>query len=240
MSRFVAELVNSKCVRFVGNSSQYVTLGDALGFERTTAFTISLWVRWSDSVYHVFVGKQNAAQTGYSIAGNTSGGIEVGLLNTWATSCIYLQTNQTGYNDGNWHHVAVTYDGSSTAAGLIVYVDGQVKARTVGYDNLNATITNAASLWFGGRDTGTNQNYLTGDLDEIAFYNIALTAGQVTALYNGGTPTDLRNVSSPPPASLTGWWRMGDGDTYPTLTDRSTGGHNGTMTNMSAGSIVTR
>ena len=34
------------------------------------------------------------------------------------------------------------------------------------------------------------------------------------------------------------WWRMGDGDTFPTLTDNGSGGNDGTMTNMSSGNIV--
>ena len=38
---------------------------------------------------------------------------------------------------------------------------------------------------------------------------------------------------------LQGWWRMGDGDTYPTLLDNSTNGHNATMTEMSASNITT-
>jgi len=236
----VQQLVNAKCTRFVGSSSQYVTLGDVLGFERSTAVSISFWIKWTSTSYQVLISKQNAAQVGFVIIANTSGQIEVNLQNTWASSCIFVRTVEAGFNDDGWHHVAISYSGSSTAAGVLIYVDGQAKTKETVYDSLTTTIVNNASLWFGGRDTGANPYHATADLDEIAFYNIALSAGQVTALYNGGTPTDLRNVSSPPPASLTGWWRMGDGDTHPTLTDRSTGGHNGTMTNMSAGSIVAR
>jgi hypothetical protein len=60
-------------------------------------------------------------------------------------------------------------------------------------------------------------------------------ASEITDIYNGGTPTDLSLLATPPIS----WWRNGDGDTYPTITDNGSGGNNGTMTNMDAGDIVT-
>ena len=66
-----------------------------------------------------------------------------------------------------------------------------------------------------------------------------LSAAEVTQLYNSGVPTNLAAdeggyASS---ADLTHWWRMGDEDTYPTITDNA-GSINGTMTNMTSGDIV--
>ena len=37
--------------------------------------------------------------------------------------------------------------------------------------------------------------------------------------------------------SLAGWWRMVDGDTFPTILDNSNNSNNGTMTNMASGDI---
>jgi len=67
-------------------------------------------------------------------------------------------------------------------------------------------------------------------------WNKELSLAEVTEIYNGGAPTNLLAHSAA--ANLVGWLRMGDGDTFPTLTDNSTGGNDGTMTNMEAGDIV--
>ena len=74
-------------------------------------------------------------------------------------------------------------------------------------------------------------------MDEVALFDTALASEDVTAIYNGGTPTDLSGESD-----LTGYWRNGDPNgtaSYPTITDDSTNSNNGTMTNMASGDIVT-
>ena len=78
-----------------------------------------------------------------------------------------------------------------------------------------------------------------GNIDEVGFFDYSLTSGQVTSLYNSGVPTDLDNTSGV--TAPVHWWRMGDGsDTITTINDvGTTGGNNGTPTNMEAGDIVT-
>ena len=68
-------------------------------------------------------------------------------------------------------------------------------------------------------------------VDEFAVWNNDQSAN-ISSIYNGGTPNDLTSLN---PVS---WWRMGDADTFPTITDNGSGGNNGTMTNMDAGDIV--
>ena len=67
-------------------------------------------------------------------------------------------------------------------------------------------------------------------MDEVGIFN---TAEPIANLWDGsGIPTDLTDLNP------IAWYRNGDGDTYPTITDNGSGGNNGTMTNMTAGSIV--
>ena len=70
-----------------------------------------------------------------------------------------------------------------------------------------------------------------GQIDELAFFTTDQTAN-VSSIYNSGTPLSLSSYSP------VAWYRMGDGDTFPTLTDNGSGGNNGTMTNMVSGDIV--
>jgi hypothetical protein len=95
------------------------------------------------------------------------------------------------YNDGQWHYVVATYDGSN----LALYVDGHLtgtgtsssaQAYTgywrVGGDNLNGWNLDP----WGSNSQGTTQPasyYFNGTIADVAVYPTALTASQVTAHY---------------------------------------------------------
>ena len=57
----------------------------------------------------------------------------------------------------------------------------------------------------------------------------------MSEIYNDGTPKGLEIHSAY--SNLVGWWKMGDGDTYPILQDSSVNSNNGTMVNMSNSNI---
>ena len=60
----------------------------------------------------------------------------------------------------------------------------------------------------------------------------SISAEEIVSIYNDGKPNNLEGLSG-----LIGWWRDGDGATYPTIPDDSTNSNNGTMTNMVEGDI---
>jgi len=74
-----------------------------------------------------------------------------------------------------WYHIAVTYDG----AVLKLYVNGQLNnSRNVsGTLNLNSR---PASI---GSDNGA-QKFFNGLIDEVKFFNAALTQTEIQAAYN--------------------------------------------------------
>ena len=76
-------------------------------------------------------------------------------------------------------------------------------------------------------------NTMNGDkLNEVAVWNSDETSN-VSAIYNSGASHDLSALASSP----THWWRMGDGDTYPTIQDQI-GTADFVMYNMTAADIV--
>ena len=90
---------------------------------------------------------------------------------------------------------------------------------------------------FIGADAQTTtapEQEFSGSVDEVAIFNQELSSANRTAIYNGGKPADLTGMTG-----LVGWWRMGDGATFPTIPDASSNSNNGTMTNMVAGDITT-
>ena len=119
-----------------------------------------------------------------------------------------------------------------------IYWDGSLKlTRTgIGRDDLGGEAD--VQSYIGGQANGYND--WNGNIDEVAFWgNTVLDADAIAVLYNSGVPIALDSDSGNYDNSgdLTHWWRMGDGDTYPTITDNE-GSINGTMTNMTSGDIV--
>jgi len=81
-------------------------------------------------------------------------------------------------------------------------------------------------------NTGTGaQIPFKGYIDEVTLWNKGLSSAEWVELYNTGRPNDARNHTQGVLKSLKHFYRMGDGDTYPTLIDL-TGSANGTATNM--------
>tara|TARA_B100000902_G_scaffold294059_1_gene280663 strand:- start:726 stop:1430 length:705 start_codon:yes stop_codon:yes gene_type:complete len=117
-------------------------------------------------------------------------------------------------SDGNWHHIAVTYN--STTYALKMYADG-----VLDYDE---TIYSYAifnqSLLLGGK---TSSVYLIDCfIDEAAYFNKVLTPTEITSI--SSAPTDLSSLSP------LGWWRFEEGSGT-TATDSGSGGNDGTLVN---------
>jgi len=224
-----------KIIDFDG-SDDYVTMGNVLGFEYSDPFSLSCWVK-TDATSGYLISKRLGLPnyTGYGLTLAPSGGFEFSICNTLSTAEVLVRS-VVSIADRAWHHITGTYDGSGTASGITLYVDGVAVSTTTESDTLSSSsIINSASLNIGAR---TNSSiFLDGKVGEVAVYDKELSSVEVNWMYNGGLPRDLAGGGAP--SNLVGWWRMGNGDTYPTLTDNSVNSNNGTMTNMSSGDIET-
>jgi hypothetical protein len=90
----------------------------------------------------------------------------------------------TTYNDGMWHHLAVTEDNAAVESPKRrVYVDGRVVATSTVLNS--ATLGGAAAFRVGANSGGTAP--FQGALSRAFVYSGALTAEQVAAIYNKGS-----------------------------------------------------
>ena len=147
------------------------------------------------------------------------------------TPVMFNESSQS-WTLGSWYHIVVTFDGaeSDNAQKVKVYVNGSALTNTssgAAFTNLNTTTSDFHIASF------NSSNEFAGNIDEFSIYDYTLTQANVNTIFNSGVPNNLANLTTPP----IHWWRMGDGDTFPTLTDNS-GSNNGTMTNMTSGDIV--
>jgi len=136
---------------------------------------------------------------------------------------IFSLISTTTIRDNSWHHFTGTYNGVN----LKIYIDGALENTSSANGNLYATGNKTSIGSYIDVTSGsevTNSNFL-GNIDEVAVFNSELSASDVSAIYGTGVPNDISSLS---PLS---WWRCGDGDTSPTLTDNGSASNNGTMTN---------
>ena len=120
----------------------------------------------------------------------------------------YGKTSASGgipINDGNWHHLVWTYDASAgTSAAINMYVDGQNQYSNAAYTSYWSY---EVKFQYFGKFIAANA-YFSGEMDEVAYWNSALSSDAVTEIYNSGVPNDLdelTNASDP-----TVWYRMGE------------------------------
>ncbi len=175
---------------------EFVDLNGVGDFERTDTFSLEFWFKTSTAGTELILSKQ--LNTGNFRGWNVfieTGKLKVSLINNnGASDRLFLETNAT-FNDNVFHHVVVTYAGTSLISGLIVYVDGSAVATTTLTDALTGSITNAVATQISGRD-GANAVF-NGTVDEVVFYDVVLTAGDVTGTFNNGTGTEFH-----PPVSV--------------------------------------
>jgi hypothetical protein len=94
-------------------------------------------------------------------------------------------------NDGNWHHVVMTWlSGSKTSGNNIVrlYVDGS-QADTDAIGNTWNDGSPPATFTIGKNNIQNNAFY-RGHLNDIAIFSDVLTSSEVSAIYNSGEPKD--------------------------------------------------
>ena len=83
-------------------------------------------------------------------------------------------------------HVFATYNGSSVASGINIYVNGEKQQLQVDKNNLKGSITSNATLNMGRHYT---EAHFTGMIDNVAVYDRELTNLEVIGLY-GKSPVN--------------------------------------------------
>ncbi len=233
------DLYSSKSTFFDG-AVEYAKMGDVpeLEFDYDDPFSISVWFKQTSANLDAIVSKRQTSpdSRGYELqVDGTAGGTVRFLLRGGNSNAVFLRTTSGGYSTSGWHHALLTYSGNGLASGVNIYMDGSVTpaALTVIQDNLlSNTTVNSAEFNIATQNNGASGNW-TGNIDDVAVYNVELPSADARVHYNRGTPGDRSGD-----ANLVGYWLMGDGDTFPTITDNSSNSNNGTMVNMASNDFV--
>ncbi len=232
----------STSLDFDGSNDTVLVANDAT-INIADNLTVSLWANVSTSGARTLASRYRTSPTNLRAwrMVSDSGRLRVYLSPNGSLSSPNYKdysTVATVFGTGTWTHVAFTFASGTlklyvngveaTGAALTKTVDGTVAS-------LYAPVT-AAATRVGGYEnnaTGGVTEVPSGRIDELSIWNTTvLTPAQITALYNSGVPTDLKGSTN-----LVLWWRMGELDSYATISDRVSTRH-GTMTNMASNDFV--
>jgi hypothetical protein len=130
-----------KARKFIGDAGMDFT--EELNFDRHQPFSLSIWVNvLKAGEQGMIMGKSNGefeGFRGYRLVLNKDNTLSVSLSYVWPANCIDLLTKDK-LVPNRWHHVALTYDGSSLASGVKIFLDGREAPRTVIADNLRKSL----------------------------------------------------------------------------------------------------
>ena len=231
-------------------SNDYFTFGNSSEL-MTTEFSLSIWVKSSNwTTWDVIVardilwnGSNSPHNQGWKLMVKDLGGAEgqsIQLRHSNASSGPSFSVSGNLSTD-TWYHIATTYDPDASGGTGKIYLDGTLKDTETSMA-LVFTDLSGTNFLVGARnqDTsgGAGKDTFLGVIDEVAYYNVALTSGQVSTI--SSEPKDLASISPSP----THWWRMGDdsGDVFAggtwTAVDQ-VGSLDGTGTNMASDDKVT-
>tara|TARA_B100000287_G_scaffold147328_2_gene139052 strand:- start:443 stop:2371 length:1929 start_codon:yes stop_codon:yes gene_type:complete len=216
----LAQVTNTKSIIFDG-ADEYISISDSdnLSFgdgSSDSAFSVSAWVKMTDASGFPILSKTGFdPNTEWGFGCNGSDLLYLKLMDNDTDVYIRRFSAALTIYEGNWIHVAATYDGSSSTSGMHLYVNGVLADDSVAtLGTYNAMHQTSADLYIGHtKYNASGTIYSEGNIDEVAIWNKELTADEITQIYNGGTAnldlsTDSGDYSSS--ANIKGWWRMGD------------------------------
>lgn len=187
---------------FIRNGLQFdgdawLDLGKVGVFKRSDQFSIGLWVYIPEDLnegvlFHKNQGTSLHSYKGYHVYLRDNK-LEVMLAHTWPDNAI-IEHSINEIPKNKWTHVMMTYDGSSTAKGTRLFVNGEEWRTETEIDNLYKDIIFhnyeddiyrdpiEPGLQIGGRWRG--KGLKGGKVDEIKVYNHNLSALEVKQVAN--------------------------------------------------------
>lgn len=191
--------VKGQAAQFDGDRS--ADFADMLAIDRWQPFTIAFWLR--DAAANpqpvVVVQQTRGTDVGYNgfdlmLAG---GVLEARLYRVWPGNAIGVRARRPLPRD-HWQHVVVTYDGSSRAEGLRLYLDGVELPTRIVRDRIRKSASVAGygggELTLGARFR--DRGFKDGAIDELRVYSRDLAPLEVADRFARETKTSAADESA--------------------------------------------
>jgi len=203
------------------------TVAEAGDFESDQPFSYSAWVKLQPNDSRGAIAARMDNANGYRGWDFWVQGRRVGthIVGAWSGDAIKVVTkNQVPGKE--WVHVAVTYNGSKTAAGVKIYVNGALQETNVESDTLKGSIKTSVPFKIGQRN---DSDPLSGfGLQDLRLYQSELKPEEVFALGRSALfaavlakPADQRTDAEK--NELYNWWLDAKDEPYRTATAKLAG-----------------
>ncbi|MCC6369668.1 MAG: T9SS type A sorting domain-containing protein [Bacteroidia bacterium] len=188
-------------------------------FNFSNQLTIEMWVNTSASGQQ-FITTKNEDSWYMAVNGDNNHSGKASVFLNGIVPGGWLNGTST-ISDGNWHHLAATYNGSK----LKLYVDGALEAVS---SSTGAVSTGTSNIKIGMRPFFPFQSFFTGSLDEFRIWNVARSQCEINAYMKCEVPTTAAGLVAN--YHFNQGTASGSNSSVSTLTS-ATGSYNGTLTN---------
>jgi hypothetical protein len=175
----------------------FVQGGDIRGFEShgyyDDKYSVTLWVYPTAATGALVTKAGDIAEPNGHGLNLKDGKVQYNYVSKWVDEGIRIQSERT-LPLNEWHHVALTYDGTRYAEGVRLYVDGELWKWQVLLDDLNnPRPLRREPLRIGGG--GGPANRFQGRMDDVRIYERELSAAEVGVL---ASPTPVDEIARKP------------------------------------------
>ena len=139
--------------------------------------------------YHILGGKGPGSSGEWIAFINPNGGLGISFFeNNTSTRIDYISGDGIVTTAGGWYHIVFTYDGLGLNNSCHIYVNGNEISYSVSGTEISGTSDTSYPFRVGRKSDDSFE--LHSYVSQIAFFNEALSAGAVSALYNShdGSP----------------------------------------------------
>jgi hypothetical protein len=180
----------------------YVELGEGGSFEQSEPFSVAAWIWLTSNEASTVLSKMDEANAhrGYDLI-IEQGKPAMHIIHHWPDNGLKVIAREP-VSLNAWHHVVMTYDGLSKAAGLKLYVDGRDQALEVSSDKLNSkgTIKTDKPFHLGRRSQSAP---FRGLIDEVRLYSVQLSPSDAEKLAAGQEVAGIAEILKTPPVERT-------------------------------------
>ncbi len=176
-----AEGLLGDALQLDGTPESFVDLGQSVRFERDQKFSIATWIKVDGPGSPFSKMDDAAAFRGVDLMVGAEGELAVHLVNSWPDNALKVIA-EPRLPLGKWAHVCVTYDGSSNADGIRIYIAGRRVEHRTETATLTGSIDTEQPLRLGRR---SESSHFKGMLSDFRVFNRVLTDRKVNGLVEG-------------------------------------------------------
>ena len=224
---------------FDSASSQFIDVPTTDSINFTSAFSTAMWFK-TTSTASMFSSHGTSSIKYFIQWTGSSNRIRLRIYDSTNAAITIDNIPSQDFDNGNWHHLAFTTDGTTSTNKVIIYLNGQELSNKGTLANTGIKSV-TGSLKIGALNDGSNT--FDGQLSNFQAWNTELTSTEVTTLYNSGVP--LLTGTQPQASNLKAWYKLDQsanwdvsGSGYWDIPDASGNGNDGISSGMTSANLV--